>query len=73
MVSHVLCSLRDLGHIIIGVEFARQAVEEFFRENDIAHSVKPLPAGTDGSVFEVVIPLKPMNDPYFPSLSASYI
>ncbi|XP_078318817.1 putative thiopurine S-methyltransferase isoform X4 [Crassostrea virginica] len=43
-------SLWEMGHVIVGVEVARAALEEFFEENSIKYTVSDLPDGA-GSLF----------------------
>jgi hypothetical protein len=42
----------DQGHTVIGVEFVRSALEEFFKEQSIKYTVLDLP-DIEGSVFTV--------------------
>ncbi|XP_078318813.1 putative thiopurine S-methyltransferase isoform X1 [Crassostrea virginica] len=42
--------LWEMGHVIVGVEVARAALEEFFEENSIKYTVSDLPDGA-GSLF----------------------
>ena len=44
--------LWEKGHTVIGVEVARKALEEFFKEHSINYTVSPLPNG-EGEVFMV--------------------
>ena len=44
--------LWEKGHTVIGVEVARKALEEFFKEHSINYTVSPFPNG-EGEVFTV--------------------
>ena len=45
--------LYDLGHQIVGVEVAEQALEQFFKEHQLEFSVKPLAGG--GKLYEACL------------------
>ena len=51
-----------MGHVIVGVEAARTALEEFFEENSIKYNVSDLPEGA-GSLFTVSFLIHP-TPPY---------
>lgn len=42
--------LWDKGHSVVGVDLARKAFEDFFKEQTISYSVRPLPNG-EGEIF----------------------
>jgi hypothetical protein len=44
--------LYDLGHTIVGVEYVQKALDEFFAEHNIAHTVEDV-ALLDGKVYKV--------------------
>ena len=52
MISFFRNSLWEMGHVIVGVEAAGTALEEFFEENSIKYTVSDLPDGA-GSLFTV--------------------
>ena len=42
----------DQGHVVVGVEVARQAMEEFFKENNIDYTTEHVEA-IDGTLYKV--------------------
>ena len=53
-----------MGHVIVGVEVARAALEEFFEENSIKYTVSDLPDGA-GSLFTVSLLIHPLPSLHF--------
>ena len=60
----IVFSLWEMGHVIVGVEAARTALEEFFEENSIKYIVSDLPDGA-GSLFTVSLLIHPLPSLHF--------